>query len=105
MTFAPGRAVAMLLAIDSVFSTFRPIIQALAPRWTSARTWALQIVPPPPVQKTTLLSVQKEAVSRCRWGWDCEGPAENAIFPDIGKIVGFRKCHGFAIRELQRWEA
>ena len=33
-------------------------MQALAPRWTSARTWALHIVPAPPVQNTTLLSNQ-----------------------------------------------
>lgn len=56
ITFAPFRAVAMLRAMASVFSTLRPTMQALAPRWTRARTWALQIVPPPPVQKTTLLS-------------------------------------------------
>lgn len=32
MTLDPGRAVAMFLAMDSVFSTFLPIMQALAPR-------------------------------------------------------------------------
>lgn len=37
-TFAPRRAVAIDLAIDSVFSTLRPMMQALAPRWTRART-------------------------------------------------------------------
>jgi hypothetical protein len=31
-------------------------MQALAPRATMARTWAEQMVPAPPVQKTTLLS-------------------------------------------------
>lgn len=55
-TFAPLRAVAMDLAIDSVLGTSRPTMQALAPRCTRARTIALQIVPLPPVQKTTLLS-------------------------------------------------
>lgn len=56
MTFAPGRTVAMSFAALSVFSTLRPMIQAFAPRWTIARTWALHIVPAPPVQKTTLLA-------------------------------------------------
>ena len=55
-TLAPFLAVAISFAIFSVFSTLRPMIQALAPRWTIARTWAEQIVPAPPVQKTTLLS-------------------------------------------------
>jgi len=32
MTLAPGLAVAMSLAIASVFSTLRPTMQALAPR-------------------------------------------------------------------------
>lgn len=32
ITFAPGRAVAMFLAIDSVLGTLRPMMQALAPR-------------------------------------------------------------------------
>ncbi len=49
-TFAPFLAVVMSLAIRSVFSTFRPTMQAFAPRWTRARTWALHIVPAPPVQ-------------------------------------------------------
>src|SRR5690625_4697103 len=39
ITVAPGRAVAISFAIFSVFSTFRPTIQAFAPRWTIARTW------------------------------------------------------------------
>ena len=56
ITLAPGRAVAMSLATRSVFSTLRPMMQALAPRCTKARTWALQIVPAPPVQKTTLFA-------------------------------------------------
>lgn len=55
-TFAPRLAVAMSLAMFSVFETFRPMMQALAPRWTRALTCALQIVPAPPVQKTTLFS-------------------------------------------------
>ena len=54
MTFDPDLVVAISVAMRSVFSTFRPIIQALAPSRTSARTWALQIVPAPPVQKTIL---------------------------------------------------
>ena len=54
ITLAPRRAVAISLAIDSVFSTLRPMMQASAPRSTRARTWALQILPAPPVQKTTL---------------------------------------------------
>jgi hypothetical protein len=37
-TFEPSRAVMRDLATDSVFSTFRPTMQALAPRWTIART-------------------------------------------------------------------
>jgi hypothetical protein len=56
-TFEPARAVMSDWAMDSVFSTFRPTMQALAPRWTIARTWALQMLPLPPVQKTTLFSV------------------------------------------------
>ena len=56
-TLEPARAVAMSRAMRSVFWTLRPIMQAFAPRWTIARTWALQMVPPPPVQKTTLLSM------------------------------------------------
>lgn len=55
-TFAPFLAVAISLAIFSVFSTFLPTIQAFAPRCTSALTCALQMEPAPPVQKTTLLS-------------------------------------------------
>lgn len=39
-----------------VLGSLRPIIQALAPRATRARTCAEQMVPAPPVQKTTLLS-------------------------------------------------
>ena len=54
-TFAPGRAVAISCAAFSVFSTLRPTMHALAPRWTRARTCPLQMVPAPPVQKTTLL--------------------------------------------------
>jgi len=50
----PERAVAMSFAMRSHFSTLRPTMQAFAPKWTSARTWAEQIVPLPPVQKTTL---------------------------------------------------
>lgn len=55
-TLAPCLAVAISLAILSVFSTFRPTMHASAPKWTRARTWALQMVPAPPVQKTTLFA-------------------------------------------------
>ena len=58
-------------AMDSVFSTFRPTMQALAPRWTIARTWALQMLPLPPVQKTTLLSIMVSA----RIGYSMAGVA------------------------------
>lgn len=57
-TLAPLRAVAMSRAIRSVFSTLRPTMQAFAPRWTIARTWALQMEPAPPVQNMTLLSTR-----------------------------------------------
>lgn len=56
ITLAPGRAVARSCATFSVFSTFLPTMQALAPKLTRARTCALQIVPAPPVQKTTLFA-------------------------------------------------
>lgn len=70
-TLAPGRAVAMSRAIVSVFLTLRPMMQALPPRCTKARTWAEQIVPAPPVQKRTLFSNRERGVSwvfRCRCG-------------------------------------
>ena len=54
MTLAPERAVAMSFATEAVFSSLRPTMQALAPRCTSARTCAEQMLPLPPVQKTTL---------------------------------------------------
>lgn len=53
-TLEPDRAVAMSLAMPSVFSTLRPTMQAFAPRCTRARTCCEQIEPFPPVQKTTL---------------------------------------------------
>jgi hypothetical protein len=53
-TLAPDRAVAMSFATSSVFCALRPTMQALAPRWTRARTCAEQMLPLPPVQKTTL---------------------------------------------------
>ncbi len=83
MTFEPGRAVMRSLAMPSVFSTLRPTIQAFAPRWTSARTWAEQMVPLPPVQKTTLLSILRISGM---WGGegDClKGRTEDAISPDV----------------------
>jgi hypothetical protein len=58
-TFAPFLAVAISFAIRSVLSTLRPTMQALAPKWTRARTWAEQIEPAPPVQNTTLLSIKQ----------------------------------------------
>lgn len=58
MTMEPGRAIAISLATNSVFSIFRPTIHASAPRRTKARTWALQTEPAPPVQKTTLFSMK-----------------------------------------------
>ena len=42
-------------------------MQAFAPRWTRARTWALQMVPLPPVQKTTLLSGKFVSQREGRW--------------------------------------
>ncbi len=54
ITLASERAVAMSCATEAVLSSFRPTMQALAPRCTRARTWAEQMLPLPPVQKTTL---------------------------------------------------
>jgi hypothetical protein len=62
MTFEPDRAVAIDLAIDMVLESLRPTMQALAPRCTKARTIAEQMVPLPPVQKTTLLSAIERIV-------------------------------------------
>jgi hypothetical protein len=100
ITFAPLRAVAILFAIFSVFSTFLPIMHALAPRWTRARTWALQIEPPPPVQKTTLFSRH--------WGLDREDEpggrsyrTKNAIFPHVRKVLGSRDGHGRSVRGVR----
>ena len=72
-TFAPFLAVAMSLAMFSVFSTLRPMMQALAPRCTRARTWPEHIEPAPPVQKTTLLSRRTSAVSFRVLGLECCG--------------------------------
>ncbi|KAG6247499.1 hypothetical protein E4U49_000350, partial [Claviceps purpurea] len=52
-TLAPGRTVAISLAASSVLSTLRPMIHALAPSRTRARVCMLQMVPAPPVTKTT----------------------------------------------------
>jgi hypothetical protein len=41
---------------ESTVGCRRPQITAFAPSETSALTWTLQIVPPPPVQKTTAIS-------------------------------------------------
>lgn len=59
ITLAPLRAVEREAAISVVLEALRPMMQALAPRWTRARTCWLQMVPPPPVQKTTLLSGER----------------------------------------------
>lgn len=53
ITRAPFLAVAMSLAAFSVFSTLRPMMHALAPRRTRALVCALQMVPAPPVTRTT----------------------------------------------------
>ena len=58
ITLAPDLAVAISLAAASAFSALRPMMQALAPRRTRARVWALHIVPAPPVTKTTVSSTQ-----------------------------------------------
>lgn len=63
-TLAPGRAVAISRAIFSVFSTLRPTMHALAPSRTRARVCMLQIVPAPPVTKTTRLSGRVSLVAR-----------------------------------------
>src|SRR5271155_2093017 len=50
----------------------RPRIAALAPRATRAFTWTEQIVPPPPVQKTTTVSMKNERgmpLSLKMFGW------------------------------------
>jgi len=43
MTLAPGRMVAISAATVSVLEVLRPMMQAFAPRWTRARTWALPV--------------------------------------------------------------
>ena len=93
ITFAPGRAVAMSTAIRSVFTRFRPTMQAFAPRWTKARTCALHIVPDPPVQKTTVLSGALECQSeysycRARYGYKVKSHTEDTMFPDVTDILG-----------------
>jgi hypothetical protein len=55
-TRAPGRSARISAAAASVRGTLRPIMQASAPSRTIARTCALQMLPAPPVQKTTLFS-------------------------------------------------
>jgi len=68
-TLAPDLTVAMSSAFALAFSSFRPTMQASAPRWTRARTCALHMLPEPPVQKTTLPSSnrsQEENSWRCR---------------------------------------
>jgi hypothetical protein len=99
ITLAPLRAVAMLFAMLSVFSTFLPIIQALAPRWTRARTCALHIVPPPPVQNTTLLSRYCAVRKRSR-AMNCSFLTKNSIFPHIGHIFSFGGCHDIVCLEV-----
>lgn len=76
-TFAPGLAVAMSLAVVSVFSTLRPMMQAFAPRWTIALVWALQMVPAPPVTKTT-----RSSRAGCQqWAW--RGAAHSLKIPSL----------------------
>lgn len=87
ITLAPGRAVAMSWATRSVFSTLRPMMQALAPRCTKARTWALQIVPAPPVQKTTLF-----AGSRNQRGCGVDGLEES-----LPKIPSFQESLKYSV--------
>lgn len=118
ITLAPGRAVAMSWATRSVFSTLRPMMQALAPRCTKARTWALQIVPAPPVQKTTLFAGQEVSVTEC-WQWTME-LTEDPILPGVTQIfcLGerhsdyyvlpwrylFKDCGGFGdVQEVTVW--
>jgi hypothetical protein len=79
MTFAPGLCAARSAATRSVFSTFRPMMQAFAPRWTRARTWALQMLPAPPVQKTTLFSERES----CQY----EGPETPSGFRHTEKVI------------------
>lgn len=90
-TFEPALAVEISRAIFSVFSTFRPTMQASAPRCTSARTWALQIVPAPPVQKTTFLS--GVYLMRSMNNGQLKAFTEDAIFPYVAQKVAFRKGH------------
>ncbi len=89
-TLAPCRAVAMSCAMASVLATLRPTMHALAPRETRARTWALQMVPAPPVQKTTLLSVRGGVVRAgvLMVGEDDLGFTEYAFFPHVADEVG-----------------
>ena len=90
-TREPALAVEISRAIFSVFSTFRPTMQAFAPRWTSARTWALQMVPAPPVQKTTFLS--GVYLMRSMNDRNLKAFTEDAIFPYVAHKVAFRKGH------------
>jgi hypothetical protein len=72
-TLLPFRAVAISFAMPSVFSTLRPTMQALAPRWTRARTWALHIEPLPPVQKMTLFLKRSSFHTSLRYSCFCIG--------------------------------
>lgn len=69
MTLDPGLAVWMSLAAFSVFSTLRPMMQALAPRRTRALVCMLHIVPAPPVTKTTRSSeaLGQHLYEQVRW--------------------------------------
>lgn len=55
-TLLPGLNEDISVATFSTLGRFRPTMQALAPKITKARIWPEQIVPDPPVQKTTLPS-------------------------------------------------
>ena len=73
-------------------------MHALAPRWTRARTCALQIVPAPPVQKTTLLSggTRGQLLEHASRRKDIEiwmRLTEDAISPDIAQVFILGRDH------------
>lgn len=59
-----------------------------------ARTWTEQMEPPPPVQKTTLLSVQREWEVKHGWYRKSKARTENAISPDVADILVSILRHG-----------
>lgn len=58
ITLAPGRTLAISAAASTVLLVLRPTTQAFAPRRTRARTWALTMVPAPPVAKRVLFALR-----------------------------------------------